>query len=320
MAEELKVSDSLTVLFEENGHIYRTSDGREVLSVTQLMKKHGLGADYSGVSKEYLTYKAELGTEEHNRFETFIKSNGKEFSASLDVMWFNDNVYHLFKDWESEIPILTIGLPVDYAGRIDLICKTFGGKTVIMDIKRTSTIHKHAVSWQLSLYRYALAQIRGIAPEEINLYCIQAKGEFSKIVDIEPIPTSEVVRLLECEKAGMPYVPSEIVLSESQFKAALDFQKSIEFIDRQKKEVEKNFAATKEEILAAMSKFGVNTLTLGPVTLSRVAPYVRESINSEKVCEDYPAIKNDSKYWKKTNVKQSLRITVKEKKEDDGEV
>ena len=54
--------------FDKNKHEY-TLDGRPLISVTQLMKKHGLSPDYSAVDPEVLFAAAERGTLIHRGSE-----------------------------------------------------------------------------------------------------------------------------------------------------------------------------------------------------------------------------------------------------------
>ena len=56
------------ILFDEKTHTY-TDDGKHLISVTQLMKKHGLAPDYSGVSESVLGAKAQRGTLIHKEIE-----------------------------------------------------------------------------------------------------------------------------------------------------------------------------------------------------------------------------------------------------------
>ena len=60
------------IRFDEENHRY-TLDGKTLISVTQLMKKHGLAPDYSAVSESVLAAKAERGTLIHKEIEDFNK-------------------------------------------------------------------------------------------------------------------------------------------------------------------------------------------------------------------------------------------------------
>lgn len=61
-----------TAIFNKENHTY-TLDGKILISVTQLMRKHGLAPDYSGVNEVVLQRKAERGTLIHEEIERYIK-------------------------------------------------------------------------------------------------------------------------------------------------------------------------------------------------------------------------------------------------------
>lgn len=305
--EELRVSKDLSVFYEDDGHIYRTADGRELLSVTQLMKKHGLSPDYSGVSDSVLSYKAELGTIAHASFEKFIKSNGGVVEPLPALFWFRDTLYGKYDQWSSEVPILTMGFPVDYAGRIDIVAKK-GDRYTIFDIKRTASVHKEALSWQLSLYRKGWCFDNNVPMETVELKCIHI-NETPKVIKVDPIPDTELNRLLECEAHGVPFIKAQMVTAR-QAKALLSFQKKVSTLKAKQKEAEQNFEKAKEEILRNMKAYGLTNFTVGTLSITRVPAYEKQTFDKEKVQKDFPDTK-DEKYFKTSTVAESLRITEK---------
>jgi hypothetical protein len=58
--------------FREDTHEYFL-DGRKLISVTQLMRKHGLAPSYDAVPSAVLKAKAERGTLIHKEIEKYIK-------------------------------------------------------------------------------------------------------------------------------------------------------------------------------------------------------------------------------------------------------
>ena len=102
--------------FDEEKHIY-TLDGKELISTTQLMRKHGLAPNYDGVSQEVLNAKARRGTLVHKEIENYIKSG---------LMGFTEEMYQ-FKDYAdknlnlAEIQSETMVSNDVVAGTIDLL-------------------------------------------------------------------------------------------------------------------------------------------------------------------------------------------------------
>ena len=62
----------MEVKFDENLHKY-TVDGKEVISVTQLLQKHKITPSYDAVDKELLRMASERGTLIHEEVENWIK-------------------------------------------------------------------------------------------------------------------------------------------------------------------------------------------------------------------------------------------------------
>ena len=63
------------VFFSDIVHCYLNDKGDELIGVTSLMKKHGLGADYSGIPQDVLERAAERGSRVHRLLEDY--DNGK---------------------------------------------------------------------------------------------------------------------------------------------------------------------------------------------------------------------------------------------------
>ena len=75
------------IRFSEVDHKYFLNDGtseKELVSVTTLLKKHGLTPDYSFVNEVVLSTKAERGTIVHKELEAYIKSNEVGFTSELE--------------------------------------------------------------------------------------------------------------------------------------------------------------------------------------------------------------------------------------------
>ena len=147
-------------IFVEETHKYFLVDAetgdviKELISVTTLMKKHGLSPNYDGIPTETLQKKAEYGKLIHSEIENYIK-NGEigftnELSEFIDYIHKND-----LKPLESEI-IVHDGV---VAGTIDMLGEYCGATAVLADYKTTATLNKEALRWQLSLYQYLYGSV-----------------------------------------------------------------------------------------------------------------------------------------------------------------
>ena len=76
----------------------------------------------------------------------------------------------------------------EFAGRLDMIANVNGVKC-LLDIKTTSSVDKEYLSWQLSLYEYALGE------KFEDLYCIWLpKKGLGKLIKIERKTKKEIER------------------------------------------------------------------------------------------------------------------------------
>ena len=68
----------MIVDFEEKGHIYSVNGEIASISVTELLAKHGLAPDYSGISKAKLKESADNGKAVHKDLEDILNVAGYE--------------------------------------------------------------------------------------------------------------------------------------------------------------------------------------------------------------------------------------------------
>ena len=178
--------------FDEDIHQYLV-DGVCVPSITQIMKIK-FGKKYAGVDSNILNKASQKGTEVHKAIESLCKygeiSNLKEVR---NFIFLQDKYY--FEVVDNEIPIILFdknGEPIA-GGRIDLILKEFE-ELGLGDIKRTSTLDKEYLAYQLNLYRIGYQQSYG---KEIKfLRGIHLREEKRKFVEI-PINEEKALELVK---------------------------------------------------------------------------------------------------------------------------
>lgn len=280
--------------FREDTHEYFL-DGKKLISVTQLMRKHGLAPNYDTVPSEVLRAKAERGTLIHKEIEDFIKDGEIGFTTEL-----GEFIKHITENDLTPILSEVIAYNDIVAGTVDLY---FADET-IADIKTTATLHKEAISWQLSIYAYLLKRDvkRGQA------YHFNADGAL-KVVDIPLKPYAEVERLLECERYGELYTQN-LTVPDAQLAELVEVESLIKTIEEQKKVAEAQAQELRAQLMQAMEKNGVTSFENENIKITYVAPTTRTAIDSAKLKKELPEIAQ--KYTKTSNVKASLRITLKE--------
>lgn len=280
-------------LEKENGEII------ELVSVTTLLEKHGLSADYSNVNKEVLDAKAKRGKVVHEELEDYIKTGFCGFTGELYAF--------IKKCEEKNIKPLLSEVKVhneEIAGTFD-VSGQINGESFIGDFKTTSTIHKESVAWQLSLYAY----LNGI--DYKRYICFHFPDENTcKDIEVKPIPREEIERLLECERNCEIYQKKTLELDLDTTHSLVFVQRSLKELEEKKKELEEQEKNLKQEIIEKMEEFGVKSIDNEYFKITYIAPGTKETIDSKKLKEEIPDIAKQ--FTRISQVKAQVRITLKD--------
>ena len=148
-----------TLEYFDDEHVYLV-DGVIVDSITKMLKLK-FGKKYDGIDSTTLRNASRLGTEVHEAIERMCKDGIESDLPEVRNFKFLQKQYG-FEVLENETPvILSYGGEPICAGRLDLVL-TLNGQTGLADIKRTSTLDKEYLTYQLNLYRIAYRQTYGI--------------------------------------------------------------------------------------------------------------------------------------------------------------
>ena len=148
-----------TLEYFDDEHMYLV-DGLIVPSITQILK-HKFGGKYDGISKETLNRAAEAGTAVHDAIERYCKSGEESDLPELRNFKFLQKQYG-FEVLQNEVPvILCLNDEPIAAGRLDMVLR-MDGQIGGADIKRTATLDKEYLAYQLNLYRIAYRQCYGV--------------------------------------------------------------------------------------------------------------------------------------------------------------
>ena len=288
-------------IFNKENHTY-TLDGKILISVTQLMRKHGLAPDYSGINETVLQRKAERGTLIHEEIERYIKHGELGFTSEQDdFIGFAKELG--LKNMRSE-QIVNNDL---VAGTIDLMAERVAGKAtikVLADYKTGTTVDKEAVRWQLSLYER-------LSGEKFDEFYVFHLCEKSKYIPLEHIPAEEVEKLLECERKGEIYKPRTLMVPSELLAAAEQAERAVKVAEAAKKEAEANANEIRAQLITAMEAQGIKSFETADksMLITYVAPSVRQGLDGELLKKEHPELAQ--KYVKTSTVKASVRITVR---------
>lgn len=144
--------------YYDNTHTYLL-DGVELPSITQILKIR-FGNKYDRVDRETLKRAAERGTAVHEAIEKYCTQGIESDLIEVRNFKFLQRLYD-FTVIENEVPVILFrdGKPIA-AGRLDMVIR-IGDKLGGADIKRTSTLDKEYIAYQLNLYRIAYRQTYG---------------------------------------------------------------------------------------------------------------------------------------------------------------
>lgn len=146
----------LEYIDETHTYIY---NGIVIPSVTQMLKVK-FGNKYDGIPKDVLERAAQRGTALHSAIEDYEKHGIESDVPELRNWKFLKRAYK-FECIDNEVPIVLFEDGEAVAGgRLDLVIKE-GDAIGLGDIKRTSTLDKKYLAYQLNLYRIAYQQCYG---------------------------------------------------------------------------------------------------------------------------------------------------------------
>ena len=152
--ESIEIKGGLLEYIDET-HTY-IYDGIVLPSITQILKVR-FGGKYDGIPKATLERAAEQGSAVHKAIEDYERHGIETPVPELRNYKFLKKAYE-FECLKNEVPVVLFrnGEAVA-AGRLDLVL-TKDGNTGLGDIKRTSTLDKEYLAYQLNLYRIAYQQ------------------------------------------------------------------------------------------------------------------------------------------------------------------
>lgn len=188
-----------TLEYYDANHIYLV-DGIVVPSITTILKQR-FGGKYAGVSKAVLKRAAEKGTAVHDAIEQWCVNGTESDLPELRNFKFLKRKFG-FDVLDNEVPvILSHGDTAISAGRLDLVLQ-MGGKVGGADIKRTSTLDKEYLAYQLNLYRIAYRQCYGVEWEFLR--GVHLREDVRRFVEI-PIDEQAALDLVYDYMEGIPF-------------------------------------------------------------------------------------------------------------------
>lgn len=270
-----------------DGHV-RKVNGLEVPSVTTLLRKHGLGADYAGIPEAILEKAAKKGTAVHAEIEEYFKSEGEETPWSVEANLAIDFIegrkfeeVHLEQDVCNDVTFGTL----DFNGTR----KNEQGQYErwLIDFKTTASKHEESWRWQVSLYAY----LSGEHFDKLGVLWLTPGG--APFIELEPVKDEEIEKLLEAERDGFLYEKKEtaayMVPTDVQQKM-LALTREIAALEEQKATAEENLSIIKEALALNMIAHKAKSFESADIKITLVQKEPKVGVDVKKLGEKYPEI------------------------------
>ena len=291
----------MEIKFDETLHKY-TVDGKEVISVTQLLQKHKITPSYDAVDKELLRMASERGTLIHEEVENWIKDRELGFTEEAYYIcdYLKDKSYY-----GSEIISEQMVANDVVAGRFDLLFLDGKKRLVLADIKTGNSKHLYGWTWQLSLYKYLYERMYDKKIESLQIFW--ANGDLT-VIPCEYVGDDKIENLLNAEREGRLISDVDLGVSEEELEDLEELMVDIKSKEEELKLLKEKVDKVKEVLYDTMGKEGVKTVDRGKLKITYVAPSNRTSIDSKKLEKEEPEIYK--KYVKTTTVEGNIKITL----------
>ena len=291
----------MEIKFNEILHKY-TVDGKEVISVTQLLQKHKITPSYDAVDKELLRMASERGTLIHEEVENWIENNGTGFTEEAEKI-----CDFLFERADENSNIMSEQMVANdvVAGRFDVLY-THAKKLVLADIKTGNSKHIFGWSWQLSLYKYLYEKMYGQKIE--SLIVLWARNGGMDVIHCEYVGDDKIENLLNAEREGRLISDVDLGVSEEELEELEELMEDIKSKEEELKLLKDKVDSVKKILYDTMGKEGVKTVDRNKLKITYVAPSSRTSVDSKKLEKEEPEIYK--KYVKTTTVEGSIKITL----------
>lgn len=291
----------MEIKFDENLHKY-TVDGKEVISVTQLLQKHKITPSYDAVDKELLRVASERGTLIHEEVEKWIESGECGFTEESEKI-----CDYLFERADENSEIISEQMVANdvVAGRFDVIY-THAKKLVLTDIKTGNTKHLFGWSWQLSLYKYLYERMYDKKIDSLEIFW--AKNDGMTVIPCEYVGDEKIENLLKAEREGRLISDVDLGVSEEELVDLEELMEKITVKEKELKLLKDMVDSVKTVLYDTMEKEGIKTVDRGNLKITYVAPSCRTSVDSKKLEKEDP--ETYKKYVKTTTVAGSIKITL----------
>lgn len=315
----------MRIEFESQEHVYSVNGDIATISVTELLKKHGLAPNYDGVDKAVLRASAEKGKEIHKDLENVLNKVSYEPTTAQGqhfAEWVKENldcgVGEQMLAYEEDGFIL--------AGTADVMAFGVNGETIIGDHKNTTVLHREYVSWQVSLLDY---MARKLGDEKINGNTIYWRGTDKflcflydnkngdmKVCPLEKVSDDEIERLILCERKGEIYQRPMLVIDNELQQRIEEAEKFLLEKEKEYKQAEETAKVLRAQLCKLMEEQRISKWETDNIRVTYIAPTERVAVDSRKLKDKYPIAYSECQ--KVSKVKGYIKIEELEQGENEN--
>lgn len=285
------------VFFNAQEHIYTNEDGKVLMGITSLLKKHLFEKKYDAVPEKVLMNASDRGKNIHYTLEQFEEC-GLILDEKLIKNWIVFKELNKIHIYHTE---MLVSDGENFASMIDAV-GLIGDLDAFFDYKTTYVLDKQYLSWQLSIYAHLLKDIHS------KLYAIHIDKDYNfKLVEIDRIPSNKIVELFNAEINGELYVNDSIAKINTE--ALLLLEQTYVDMKAQMDELDEKRKTLMELVRKQMIEENVKSFEVNETTFTNVEDTLSKTFDSTKFKKDYPEMAEN--YMKESFRKGYLKITIK---------
>jgi hypothetical protein len=305
------------MILEEKTHKY-IHNNEEYISVTQLLKKYNLSADYTGIPEHILQNAATKGKAIHKALELYIKGDQSMLGLVNEVDLFHNAIIKKpFIDLTlAKAEEIVYDNIFKVAGTIDFQYYNETGLTII-DFKTTSSLHLETIAWQLSIYNYLICKgdVMNYYFNKLQVYHFHNGRLYIK--DIHTIDYDQVEELLKANQTNVTefnYTRPNNIINKSEQALITQILNELNTYDPIIKRLKTELDTILERVKQNMVDQKHYNYATDEIVLTYISQQTRLALDNTKVKEfltQAGEVVDD--YMKRTTVKDTVRARLKNK-------
>lgn len=290
----MELKNNSRIFFEPSSHTYLMDGETLLMGVTELLDKHGLSADYGGISKAVLDNAAKEGTRLHEMIEDY--DNGQAVLETPLIQQYKKICADTGLKFAASEYLVSDNELV--ASKIDGVYTLASGHYVLVDYKFTQKIHWRPLAWQLGIYKVFFERQNPGAIVEATyvLHGDKKKQSLNGLFPVTPVSEAEVDALLDAERQGIIYIDENAtndiseVLEDGEVAKYIDAVSTIAEMKEKIKEAEEAMKEVDKRILKYMEDNNLDELQAGDGVIKRKKGSTQERVDSDKLKSKFPHI------------------------------